>query len=373
VSAALAAVVERLLAREPAGRFSTPADLETALADLEGPPGGRAPAPEADAPCRRGLRLPGPWACFAVMVLGSLLGGAARFLPARGPGQPTPPARPRAAVRIEGRAEEFATLAEAVAAAPDGGTLTLQGAGPFRTPPLGWRGKALTLRAGSGARPRVERAAADQPWDALLGADRALTLVGIDVRSEEAGAAPLLRVDGAALRLDDCRLLAPAGRGPLVALRGGGELEVRGGRLEAAAVGVSAELGPGRSRLRLADCTVKVPGGAALSLWAAEGAVVGPAEVLLERATWGAGRVLACRGLPAPLAVRAVGNDFTFRDGLLSCAGYTPSPDSWRRLISWRGQDNRYHAAGPWVRSEGEALPVTDLAAWERLWDKGGR
>ncbi len=87
---------------------------------------------------------------------------------------------------LEGRPGGFATLAEAVAAAEDGAVVLVHGPGPFPTPPLSWRGRALTVRATSGERPCLEMASAADPWQALLTTDRDLTLEGLELRSRPA-------------------------------------------------------------------------------------------------------------------------------------------------------------------------------------------
>jgi hypothetical protein len=367
VPPAVAAVVERLMAPDPARRYPTPAAL---LAALEGPGAVAAPA----ATHRRRWR-PSPWLALAAVLSGTLIGWVTRAALTR----PAPlphkaPARAASATRaltftVEGRPGRFDSLAGAVAAARSGDTVVLHGPGRARTPPLAWQGKALTLRAAPGGRPVLELAAPEHPWQALLCGDSDLTLEGLELRHalpREAG--PLVCVEGAALRLTDCGLYSAAG-GPLVVSRGGRELALRGCRLDAGAVGVSAEVGgPCRVTLEGNTVTVREPSGVALSLWSAELSAPAAADVRLARNTCSAGRVAAFRGLTGPLALTAQGNHFCFREGVLSFDHYEAG--GWRRTTTWRGRDNRFDGTGAWLRVEGRPAPVRDLAGWQRLWDE---
>src|SRR5205814_878967 len=93
----------------------------------------------------------------------------------------------------------------------------------------------------------------------------------------------LVYMEGAAVRLEGCRLRSP-GAGPLIVLRQARALTVRGCRLEGGAVGLSAEVRPGGAcRLALEDSVVEVaePSGAALSLWSSEADEPGGARLSL--------------------------------------------------------------------------------------------
>jgi hypothetical protein len=366
VPAAVEAVVERLMAPDPAQRYPTPAAL---LAALEGP--NRVAVPRATRGRRRRLSA---WLALSAVLSGTLIGWVTRAALSR-PAPPAHKAPARAAAArpvtctVEGRPGRFDTLAEAVAAARSGDTVVLHGPGRARTPPLAWQGKALTLRAAPGGRPVLELAATEHPWQALLCGDSELTLEGLELRHalpREAG--PLVCVEGAALRLSDC-VLHSAGAGPLVVCRGGG-LTLRGCWLDAGAVGVSAEVGAGPCRVTLEGnmVTVREPSGVALSLWAAELSAPAAADVRLAGNTCSAGRVAAFRGLAGPLTLTAEGNHFRFREGVLSFDRY--EADGWRRATTWRGRDNRFDGPGAWLRVEGRPVPVRDIAAWQRLWDR---
>jgi hypothetical protein len=278
---------------------------------------------------------------------------------------------PPPAIEVRGLPGPFGSLGEAVAAAPDGGVVVLRGPGPFRTAPLSWPGKTLTLQAGPGPRPCVERAdVPERPWEALLSSDRPLTLRGLDLcggAEQGSGVAPLVCVEGAALRLADCRLQA-AGRGPLLALRRGTALRLESCRLEGEWLAVSVEVGPERPcRAELAGCRVRVrnPEGAALSLWSVESHAA--VQLRLRHNTITAGRVVACRAPGGPLHIRSAANRFSFSAGVLSFDG-AADPEGWRRRTTWQEHDNHYDGAGAWLRLEGRPGPVRDREGWRRLW-----
>jgi 1-deoxyxylulose-5-phosphate synthase len=367
VPPAVAAVVERLMAPDPAQRYPTPAALLAAL----GPAAVSAPGAT-----RRRRERPSAWLALAAVLSGTLIGWVMRAALSRPVPLPhKPPLRAAAAVKsvtftVEGRPGRFDTLAAAVAAAQSGDTVVLHGPGRVAAPPLAWAGKALTLRAAPGGRPVLELTAPEHPWQALLCADSELTLEGLELRHalpREAG--PLVCVEGAALRLRDC-VLYSAGGGPLVVCRGGPGLTLRGCRLDAGAVGASAEVGAGPCRVTLEGNTVTVrePSGVALSLWAAELTAPAAAAVRLAENACSAGRVAAFRGLAGPLTLTAEGNHFRFREAVLSFDHY--APEEWRRTTTWRGRDNRFDGPGAWLRVEGLPVGVRDLAGWQRLWDE---
>ena len=270
---------------------------------------------------------------------------------------------------MEGRPGAFASLAEAVAAADDGATITVHGPGLFLTPPLSWRGRSLTVRAALDGRPCLEMTAGADPWQALLATDRDLTLEGLDLRAPPGGAAGrLICSERAALRLNDCRLSAPAGAG--VVHRNGGELTLQGCRVETGGTAVSVEVGAQATcKVRIIDTTLKVRdlSAAGLALWAPEVRRPTAVDVELAGDTVAAARAMALTALPAGVRVAAHGNVFTFRDALLSCAGYADR-EGWRRATTWDGGDNHYNGSGEWLIIDGGAADVRSLAAWRGLW-----
>jgi hypothetical protein len=283
------------------------------------------------------------------------------------PGRPASPGE-SSRVAVSGADRTFSTLADAVAAAADGATLTLHGPGPFRTWPLNLEGKALTLRAAAGSRPLVERL--DAPggtWDALLGGDRPLTLEGLDLRAGQ-GIAPLVSIEGAKVRLLNCSLRGDTS-GPLLALRRGQQLDVEDCRLTARSQAIAVEVAERPCRVRLSKSHVEVldPFAPALLLWSAEWGPPARLPVELDHSTIRAARIVACRSLAGPIELRAASCRFHFQQALVSFDGYR-DVNACRGVLRWAGRDNRSTSAGPWMRVAGEPVPLAGESALERWW-----
>ena len=170
------------------------------------------------------------------------------------------------------------------------------------------------------------------------------------------------------MRLTDCRLTAPGGAG--VVHRNGGELSLRGCRVETDGAAVSVEIGDRKTcKVRIADTLLEVrePGGAAVALWAPAVRIPTAVDLELTGDTIRAGRATALTGLPAGLHITARGNDFYYRESLLSCAGYADRR-AWKRDATWEGRDNRYHGPGAWLTIDGATAGVRGLGDWRGLW-----
>ncbi len=383
----VAAIVDRLMARAVENRYANAAEVAAQVAALrfasspisEGYKTEDSQPPSQPRSSLRAARF--AIAAFVAVLLGVATAGGARWMlaasfasPQRKHGKKLPLLALRSAkimpvgvpFTIAGRSTGFSSLANAIAAAKDGDVITIHGAGPFETPPLSWRSKALTLRAGSGTRPRLEMKDGDDPWQALLQTDGTLTLEGLDLaivedksRMRQGPAAPLIHCTQAPLHLMNCRLTGGADGAAIVA-RNCRDVIVRGCRIEAGAVGLSIEVGhDSTARIRLEDSQLKVrdEGGTALSLWAAELPQGAPIELELEGNTIEAGRMTTLRALPAGLTIRARGNHFLYRTALLSYFGFAER-DAWRGTI-WQGGDNRYQGPASWLWVEGEPISLS--------------
>lgn len=340
-------------------------------------------APVSDGkPASRLRRLPMPLAAAAAVVVGLSLAWVARRANPERFALPslafTATAEAPAITFTLGHApgQSFARLETAVAAAQDGDTVFVRGSGSLHIRPLAIRDKALSLRAADGARPRLllDPDAVSRAWQPMITTDRALTVAGVELVHDlgheppSAGrAAHLLYCERASLHLIDCRLTAPRGSA-LVVCRDGREVEMRGCQVVAHASALSIEAGDTPSELHLADNTIEIqePGGAALSLWGHDGQGQQAMRVRLENNRVRAGRVVALSGVVAGVAFSAQGNHFTFREALLSFAGY--ASDRWRHSTRWQGQNNQYQAQSDWLAVEGGPGGVHNLASWQSLW-----
>lgn len=372
----VAAIVERLMARAAENRYASADAVAAELASLTIEPSAlpkeenvHLPRTVASPtrPTRRGVR----FCCTALLaiLLGVAAAGAARRMVA--PPSPLPASTPKLSdlpFALEGRPEGYSSLASAIAAAKEGDIITIHGPGPFVTPPLSWQGKALTLRAARGLRSRLLMKAADDPWQALLQTDRALTLEGLDLGIAEgpsrrlpASVAPLIRCSQAPLCLSNCRLTTPE-NGVAIVARSATDLVVRGCEIEAGMVGLSIEVGQGRvARVHLEDSrmSVREASGAALSLWAEESHQTTPVELQFRGNTIQTGCVASLRGLTSPLTIMAHGNRFSYRTALLSYSGYAER-DAWRG-ISWKSTGNSYQGPSSWLWVEGKPAASTEL------------
>ncbi|MCP5549692.1 MAG: serine/threonine protein kinase [Akkermansiaceae bacterium] len=130
--------------------------------------------------------------------------------------------RKDAAFTVRGKFGVHATLAGAVAAAPDGGRVEIHRPGPFAISPLGLEGRSVAIRAAPNLKLRPRLVAQHRGFgsSASLWVDGGdLTLAGIEVvqdLSENAGSrqvAPLIRLKDGSLSLRDCVLERAGGDG----------------------------------------------------------------------------------------------------------------------------------------------------------------
>ena len=237
VPAAIAAIVERLMARAMENRHAAAAEVAAEIAALSFTTLTTSKEDETRnsrkvVACRpASARGAARFSCTAMIaiLLGVAAAGGARWMVAPQPRSPQSPAQTNGLpFTIEGRSPGYASLAKAIAAAREGDRITIHGPGPFVTPPLSWQGKTLTLRAATSSRPRLLRKAGDDPWQALLQTDRSLTLQGLDLAvaddslpGRKTSTAPLIRCTQAPLNLTNCRLTC-RGNGAALVARGGG-------------------------------------------------------------------------------------------------------------------------------------------------------
>jgi serine/threonine protein kinase len=371
VPAPVAAIVERLMARDVKKRYAAAAEIAADLSALSFTPlattkeakiSEREPEPSPRRSTRGAARLCCS-AAVAVLLGVAAAGGARKMLP-------PPPMRPTSATptsdvpfTIEGHSGSFTSLAKAIISARDGDVITVHGPGPFVMSPVRWEGKAQTLRAARGEHPQLLMQGREDPWQALLQTDRSLTLDGLDLgvadkhsSGHTAPAVPLLRCTQASLYLTSCRLDAGT-HGIAIVARNPHQVVIRGSTITAGAVGLSVEVGKrSPSCLRLADTRLSVSeeSGAALSLWSLEAGQASPIALELESNTIRAGHMADLRALPSTLTITAHGNRFQFGTALLSYSGFTER-NSWRGT-SWHGDGNSFQGPASWLWVDGEPI-----------------
>src|SRR5262249_6254014 len=208
---------------------------------------------------------------------------------------------------IVGSSERYATLASAVAAAPDGAVIVIEGDGPVYLGPQRLHGKALTLRAGAGSRPRLQfvPTASGQPWQPLLATDRPLRIEGmelsheLDTHASGPETAHLVYVEKAALAMVNCVVDAPGSIASVVC-RECRDVQLDDCRLKTAALALCVETGESETDVRLHDTRIEVEAldGAALSTWASESGRDGLLRLALDDCMILAGRAIAFGTLP---------------------------------------------------------------------------
>ncbi len=384
VPAELAALLARLLAKEPGERPASAADLAAELQSVEREVGSvereRQPGIHSPRSTVHGPRFRRLGAMTAALALGLLLvwGGQALLSRSRTAAPAVAPVTAASAAPLPTRppqtgpfrvaAVAFATLDEAVRAAGPGGVVSIDADGLLPTPALDCGNRALTLRAAPGRRPCLvftSRPGA-APWQGLLRSAAPLTLEAIDLMADgDPAGGPLLEGTDSVVRLSGCRLRAP-GRPVAVALRRGSELLLTDCHIEGGAVALSVEVGANPCRLALATSSVRADAdGIALSVWSAPLAQPGPAQVDLHGGTFDAGLILALRGLSGGVTVTAQTNTFRFRQGVIDAVGRR---EAWRSDLHWTGSANRYCGGGPWLRIDGDPGETASLTTWRSLW-----
>jgi serine/threonine-protein kinase len=280
------------------------------------------------------------------------------------------------AFEIDGSSVRPATLAAAVAAAPNGGVITIHGSGPITLKPLRLHGKELTLRAAEGAHPRLILAADldSEPWQALLSTDRPLRLEGLELVREpvaktDSGTWHLVYVEKAALTLSNCVIRAPHGQACIVC-RDCNQVSVDDCRITAAALALCVETGAEGTEVKLHNSRLEIesPRGAALSAWASESGRSGSLRLTVEACTFQTGRAFAFGTLPKQITVAAKDNHVTFHEALVSFT-HSPTPGDWKHATRWEDDGNSYEPGGAaWLLVNGKSEAVRDQRDWQSVW-----
>ena len=161
----LCSVVHRLLEKDPARRIQTAGEVADLLERQAAPP-------------NRSRRR---WVVVGLTAAVALAAAGMVFVILRPPSPAAlMPALRETEISIAGRAERWAKLADAVAAAADGDTVVVHGDGPHTSSRIDIHGKKLTVRAADGARPvfTPDGTTRSAQW---LTSDAELTLDGLVV------------------------------------------------------------------------------------------------------------------------------------------------------------------------------------------------
>jgi serine/threonine protein kinase len=277
--------------------------------------------------------------------------------------------------RIGRNGPMYSRLDLAVAEAADRDTIWVQGNGPFLLHGISCHDKTLTIKADEGFHPTFELLpeAHSSSWTPLFWSNRGLTLDGIGLRNsaEKNGltgpmVAHLVYGEGAALKLVNCELLAPASQALIVA-RQASAIELENCTLEAAGSALCVELRDhGPTRIVLDRSKIKVRGrdAASVVVWS-DGSASAPCEIDLNQAELVGPRLLTFNGLANPVSVRANGTDFQFRQTLVTFN----SPGDLSNLenqFHWTGSNNHFSQAANWISSHTSGATVHNLQDWKQ-------
>jgi serine/threonine protein kinase len=278
---------------------------------------------------------------------------------------------------VEGRGTKFASLSEAIAGAADGETIIIKGAELQIVGGLDLSGKGLTLKASADSRPVLHFVPLKEPRtrQSLLTHDRPLIIEGLDLvlpsitkLSLPSQPLHLLYSEGTSLRLSNCRLSAPEGHSPIAA-RNCPDVRLENCDIVAGASALCLEVGEASSaEVTLADCRIvaKETEGAALAFWAKE--TINPLQVRLnlDRNHFDAGRIVSFSQINAPVEVHAFKNEIGFRQAVVSYSSHA-NEKAWEKT-HWRESDNAYQGTSNWICVNGMPAGICGLDAWQKCW-----
>ncbi|MFO0878321.1 MAG: serine/threonine-protein kinase [Gemmataceae bacterium] len=355
----VAALLDKLMARDPDDRFATPAAVVAAVEALTRP--APLPVPQATAPVTpsRPTHLAMPrravfaCLCLVAVCLGAGAGNVARrSLAATIPTEPVPHVEPEPPAP----AQPFGDLLNQIEEAPDGGVVLVP-PGRHRLPPIQIRDRRLTLRAAGGKVLLVRTAPMN--WVPFLHSNRDLTLEGIDLQGvpAEGAPAPLIEVESGRLSLRRCNLHQSCAA-PALSLRQGSALTLEHSSITALGQAIAVQVPEAAPcQVHLQECQVRVreSGGLALLLWSSDFHPLPSTQVVLERCRVRAGRVVACRSLNTQVGLSAQQSHLVFLQGFV-CLDGLPTGETGKGRLCWRGERNTIEAGGPWIRLDGRAV-----------------
>ena len=302
---------------------------------------------------------------------------------------------------------KFDTLAEAVQGASDGDIIEIHGNGPFVTPPITIRGRALTLRPGAGYRPVLRLSAtAVKAYGTLLETDAPLALEGLELQivggpGPKTGRVPeitrILRSHEAPLFVAFCRFLVQ-GEGSGISMADAPACEVYHSEFYSTG-GLWWRLGwkPPRHGGRLIVASnLFVGGGEALALWNDHADLAGASIKLVHNnfatgraVTWFLSRLPGHGGTAGDaktFQVHAAENLFDPTDAVFHLGQPAELPVQTQALtaeqaqallpkwLAWTEARNVYRPNLTFLRLtvDGKEIPaqqpVKDLSAWKKLW-----
>ncbi|MCI0683913.1 MAG: serine/threonine protein kinase [Gemmataceae bacterium] len=424
----LAAVVDRLHAKDPADRFQSAAEVADLLAGRlawlqypAGMPEPAAPSVSAGQRSRRARRRRWTIAAAVMTVLVAGLGlteatGVTRlgstltglFIPDRTPvtDDGAAPGQIGAFVLLaDGEERKFDTLAEAVAMAGDSATIEVRGNGPFVSDLIEIKG-ALTIRAADGVRPVIQLTADEAPASTLLRTSSPLVLEGLELR-RSGPASPLpgqpqhriVLSSQAGLYLANCRFVVD-GDGGCIAAADSPACHIRNCEFVCAgrSYGQVSWRSPPAGQLALENSVIA--GEIGVAFWFENRGLRDVALRMVHNTLC----VRTCiqfslnrepdpapeADSPRPVSVEAIANVVDARKAVLlfdqTAASFEPPRDVLhpveaekllRRLLGWREQQNLYPEAVDFLNLSVKSEPFQpsrvrkNVGDWQQFWGLG--
>jgi serine/threonine-protein kinase len=394
----LAAILARLMEKDPTDRYQRPAVLAADLVACAEENGIAiaAPRPAMAAPVPPpAMKTVLPW----LVPVGGLLAlvgalwlqaAADRSTPVE-PGEAGPaatfPAEPAARVsrvaEADASGDAGAAIAAAVVAAADGDVVELDFSGPRDASPLRIQGKRVTVRAATGRAPVLRFTPADAPPSGPAVAcgivQGGLRVQGVNLRlASPAGVAcTMFALDAAALGVEDSLVefespfFAEDGSGAesaFVTAAGGGpgcQVTIARSRVHGDAVFLTAAA-PARVSLAWTEGEFVSPQRLVVATGAAAGTPASTLDCLLDRGVFAcrAGAVLLrdspARPVPPRLQVVATESQFLTDGGpLIEQSGWGEA-EAYREAVVWQDRGSRYEGSDVFRHIDGAAGGVTE-------------
>ena len=376
-------LVHRLLEKNPEHRIGSAAEL---AGQLE-----RKVAVAGKAPRRAGL----------VIALGALsalsLAAIASFIAMNFTA--IPPTSPVVATlvgfAVEGSQRPYATLAEAIAAAPEDGIITVHGDGPYPSSAIRIENKKLSIRAAPGSKPRFEPESLEPGSSQFLGATADLALEGLDIhwpvhsppgKAEEFGTKSVIHQSKGKLSIVNCRI---AGGANTVCIGSGGrELTIDRCHL-IAGTAASAGVGwkPSAASVRIENTAFEGPVG--ILVTQVNGPIQLPGRLLLNGniiASERAIQIFPDRHFRQPMPINATGNVFdnkivlalfAFRNFPTAIDTHDGMAKVLRERVSWTDEGNVYRKGTLYLTGNRPAQILSvvpsdlrKLEAWLEFWNQ---
>ncbi len=278
--------------------------------------------------------------------------------------------------------QAFKSLEAAINNAPHGGTIEIQGNGPFRLPASGVEvDRPLTIRAGEGYLPVLQQEAAPssgpKPEKFLIKALAPLTLEGLDLdrtgAHETAVERSVLLVEGVPIQINNCRIQPNWPHNYAIWLNSVPDIEIRntyfGG---SCGVAIVSHLCASNDRIALVNCIVSPRVERHVIEFPAQPGPVDSLRIELLGNTFATSPISQlAKGKIGRLEVEASHNIIMFKEVLTLWGQDRETAEAaLRKRYRWTGRRNLFPNGIPLVRfDDGPLENWRTLDDWNQLWE----